>query len=133
MILTTSTPSVATPCRNILRGEVWNVDFDPTVGQEIQKLRPAVVMDIAAAWRFCLHIVVPLTSWQNRFVNEFWMIELLPTTSNGLANPSFANAFQIKSVSEDRFQNRLGVITPAQIDEIAAAVVLCIGYNPPTI
>lgn len=130
--MATSTPITPPPCRPIKRGEIWRVDFDPAVGQEIQKLRPAVVMDIAAAWRFCLHIVVPITSWQAKFVGQFWMVELQPTASNGLSNASFANAFQIKSVSEDRFTTKLGDVTSAQLDEIAAAVALCIGYTPPS-
>lgn len=90
----------------VSRGDIWLVNFDPTQGQEIQKTRPAVVMNIAAMWRIRLHIVIPVTSWQPKFVNDFWMIHLLPTVSNGLGKESAANAFQIKSVSIDRFEKK---------------------------
>lgn len=40
-----------------LRGEVWEVRFDPTEGDEIRKTRPAVVMTAAGAGRMNLHIV----------------------------------------------------------------------------
>jgi mRNA interferase MazF len=47
--------------------------------------------------------------------------------TNGLTKDSGADAFQIKSVSENRFVRQLGEVTPAQLDEIAQAVALCVG------
>jgi len=121
--LTTSRPPIA-------RGEVWIVNFDPTVGDEIQKTRPAVVISISAAFRHKLQIVVPITGWQPRFAGDFWMIPLAAAPANGLDKDSAANAFQVKSVSEERFVRKLGLLTPDQMDEIAAAIAVCIGYNP---
>ena len=50
-----------------LRGEIWLVQFDPSVGAEIRKLRPAVVISLDAIGRLPLRIVVPLTDWQDPF------------------------------------------------------------------
>lgn len=83
---------------SIARGEIWLVNFDPTVGQEIQKARPAVVISIGAAFRYSLQIVVPITTWQDKFAKDFWMIRLPPDSSNHLDNESAANAFQIRCV-----------------------------------
>ena len=58
--------------RNIQRGEVWNVNFDPQVGQEIQKIRPAVVVSVPSAGRLPLHIVVPITTGNPTFKN-YWL------------------------------------------------------------
>ena len=71
------------------RGEIWSVNFDPSVGDEIYKIRPAVVMNISANWNLKLHIVVPVTKWQERFKinNYFWMIELPKDTGNNLNQP----------------------------------------------
>jgi mRNA interferase MazF len=55
------------------------------------------------------------------------MIELKATPLNGLEKDSAADAFQIKSVSEQRFRRRLGRVTPAELEEIVAAVAVCIG------
>lgn len=45
------------------RGEVWWVDFDPSIGGEIQKRRPAVIVSNDASNRFPNHVqVIPLTS-----------------------------------------------------------------------
>ena len=113
------------------RGEVWNVNFDPQVGQEIRKVRPAVVMSVPSAGRLPLHIVVPITSGNPAFKNLFWMVEIPAAKANGLSNDSFADAFQVKSVSVDRFEAKRGTLSQRQVDEIAAAIVLCIGYTPP--
>lgn len=114
-----------------LRGEIWDVRFDPSEGDEIRKVRPAVVMTAHSAGRMQLHIVVPITGWQPQFARYFWMVHLLPAAENGLAKESAADAFQVKSLSASRFQNRLGKLTVAEMDEITAAIMLCIGYIPP--
>jgi mRNA interferase MazF len=124
-ILTTPNPRL-----KVARNEVWLVNFDPTVGDEIQKTRPAVVISVNAAFRHRLQIVVPITSWQQRFQNDFWMIYLPASSANGLANDSAANAFQIKSISEDRFVRKIGLLDTVVMDDITTAVALCIGYNP---
>src|SRR5262245_26860888 len=96
---------------SISRGDIWLISFDPTVGDEIQKTRPAVVMSIRSAYQHRLQIVVPITSWQARFARDFWMIYLATTPANRLNNESAANAFQVKSVSEDRFLSKMRVAT----------------------
>jgi mRNA interferase MazF len=114
----------------INRGDIWLVNFDPTIGDEIQKTRPAVVMTINAAFRYRLQIVVPITTWQAKFASDFWMVRIVPSTLNQLDNESAVNAFQIKSISEDRFVRKLGGLSQQQLDDIASAVAVCIGYNP---
>jgi mRNA interferase MazF len=123
--------SMITPTLNIARGEVWEVRFNPSEGDEIKKIRPAVVMDVKKAGRMKLRIVVPITGWQAQFSAYFWMVRLTPTPPNGLTKDSVADAFQIKSVSIKRFQNRLGLLTDDEMDDIASAVALCIGYEKP--
>ncbi|MDP9371759.1 MAG: type II toxin-antitoxin system PemK/MazF family toxin [Chloroflexota bacterium] len=112
------------------RGEVWLVCFDPSVGAEIQKLRPAVVMNVAGLGRLPLVIVVPITDWKPHYVGFPWFVNLPATRANGLLKESGADAFQVKSVSENRLDRRLGVLTDAEVDAIAAAIALLVGYNP---
>lgn len=134
------------------RGEIWWVNFNspitaltpstgtpqaqlPTTGDEIYKTRPAVVMNIPAAWNLQLVIVVPITSWQSRFQtnNYFWMVKIPADATNQLPNDSAANAFQVKSVSAQRFTTKIGILTTQQMDLIAATIAFCIGYKPPPI
>jgi mRNA interferase MazF len=109
------------------RGEVWTVRFDPAVGAEIQKVRPAVVIGVDSVGRLPLKIVVPITDWKPVFANFAWFVHLPVTPDNGLAKDSGADAFQVKSVSEIRFLDGLGELTADQVDEIAAAVAACVG------
>jgi mRNA interferase MazF len=113
----------------IIRGEVWEVSFDPSEGDEIKKIRPSVVLTDKNAGRMQLQIVVPITGWQITFENYFWMIRLSPSDTNGLSKESAADAFQVKSISVRRFQRKIGVLTDDEIEEIAAAIALCIGYS----
>ena len=112
------------------RGEVWNVRFTPAIGAEIQKIRPAAVMNLATVGRLPLCIVVSITNWREEYARFSWFVPLVPETNNGLTKPSGADAFQVKSLSESRFVERLGILSLAQMDDIAAAVALCIGYSP---
>ena len=114
----------------IQRGEIWEVRFDPSEGDEIRKSRPAIVMNVPDAGRMRLRIVVPITGWQPNFTNYFWMTNLPPDSKNGLTKESAADSFQIQSVSLTRFQRKIGIITEIKLREIAAAIVLCVGFKP---
>jgi len=109
------------------RGEIWLVDFDPAVGAEIRKARPAVVVSVDSVGRLPLKIVVPITDWKSAYAGYAWFIELPASPDNKLHKDSGADAFQVKSVSEDRFVSRLGHITAQQVDAIAEAIALCVG------
>ena len=103
------------------------MDFDPAVGAEIQKVRPALVISLDSVGRLPLRMVVPLTDWKPQYAGFPRFIHLPATPASGLTKDSGADAFQVKSVSETRFVRRLGVVTAAQIDDIASAVALCVG------
>jgi mRNA interferase MazF len=77
--------------------------------------------------RLPLSIVVPITDWKPIYASYVWFVELEPTSQNKLIKHSGADAFQVKSLSQDRFVSYLGEITAAQLDEIAEAIALCVG------
>jgi mRNA interferase MazF len=109
------------------RGEVWMIDFDPSVGSETRKVRPAVVVSLDAIGRLPLRMVVPITDWKPQYASYPWFTQLQPDAANGLTKDSGADSFQTKSVSLSRFVRPLGVVTDAQIDAIASAIALCVG------
>lgn len=109
------------------RGEIWLVDFDPAVGAELRKIRPAVVLNLDTIGRLPLRIVVPITDWKAHYSNYPWFVPLSATPSNGLTKDSGADAFQTKCLSESRFVRWLGAISVAELDDIAAAIALCVG------
>jgi len=103
------------------------IDFDPSVGAEIRKVRPAVVISLDTVGRLPLRLVVPITDWKLQYASYPWLVELPASSTNGLTKDSGADAFQTKSVSISRFVDRLGEILPTQLDEIAEAIALCVG------
>ena len=109
------------------RGELWLVDFDPSVGAEIRKSRPAVVVSVDSIGRLPLRIVVPITDWNPAFRNYPWFVEIPADSMTGLAKHSGADAFQVKSVSESRFVRQLGNVSPQQAEAIAEAIAMCVG------
>ena len=110
-----------------VRGEVWWIEFDPTVGSEVRKTRPAVVASVPSVGVLPLRIVVPVTEWDVRWAEVPWMVHLGRGPRNGLAKDSAADSFQVKSLSLERFRSRLGAVTAGEVEEIAAAVALCVG------
>ncbi len=120
-----TSPSKADPAPN--RGEVWWIRFDPSVGSEQRKTRPAVVMNVAAVGKLPLRIVVPITEWDPKWVTVPWLVHLKATARNGLTKDSAADCFQVKSVSLQRLESKMGVLMADEIEQIAAAVALCVG------
>lgn len=118
---TTSEPS---------RGEIWSVQFDPHVGQEIGKTRPALVVSTNSVGRLPLRIVVPITDWKPHYAGFPWFVYLAPSNGNGLTKESGADAFQVKSLSLERFREPRGIASKDAVTEVAAAVALSVGYQP---
>ena len=114
---------------NPLRGEVWNVRFDPSVGAEIQKIRPAVVISEDAIGKLPLKIIVPITDWKPAYGQVPWFVRIQPDTVNGLSKESGADAFQCKSVSTNRFVTQLGRLSATEVEDIASAIGICIGVQ----
>jgi len=110
----------------MLRGEVWLINLDPTVGAEIRKTRPAVIVNDDAIGVLPLRVIVPITDWKDRYAIALWMVRLQPDAENGLDKPSAADAFQVRSVSQERFVRRPGQLSDTVMREInsALAVVL---------
>lgn len=112
---------------NPQRGEIWLLNFDPAVGAEIRKLRPALVISLDTIGRLPLRLVVPITDWKPQYANYPWFVQLPASPGNGLTKDSGADAFQTKSVAETRFVHLLGKITNIQLDEVASAIALWVG------
>jgi mRNA-degrading endonuclease toxin of MazEF toxin-antitoxin module len=110
------------------RGEVWIVDFDPSLGSEQRKRRPAAVLSVSFVGRLPLRIVVPITF--TRWPDALWLVPIKANKANGLTNDFSADASQVKSLDGERFVRRIGVLTADEMEEIVAAVAVCIGFTP---
>jgi mRNA interferase MazF len=112
-----------------LRGEVWRVEFNPVKGDEIKKLRPAIVISTDSFNPLKTKLVVPLTTWQEKFSNAQWMVKIVADTNNGLDHDSAADALQLRCVSYERFIAKLGVIQAYVLNEIATAIAIVIEFQ----
>ena len=92
------------------QSEIWLVDLDPTKGSEIQKKRPAVIVNDDTLGRLPLKIIVPVTDWKDRYTIAPWMIKIIPNSINGLSKESAIDCFQVRSLSEERLIKKLGNI-----------------------
>ena len=110
---------------SVQREQIWRVNLNPTLGDEISKIRPCIVLSSASAGRLNLRIVVPVTDWKEHYADYFWMTRLEPDESNGLNKTSGADAFQVRSVSLTRFVSRVGTVTDERVEHIVKAVALC--------
>lgn len=105
------------------RGEIWLVNLDPTIGSEIQKTRPAVIVSSDLVGILPLKVIVPLTEWKDRYSNAAWMVRIDPDNQNGLSKSSAADGLQIRSVSAQRLVKRVGLMSPLQVAQIVQAVL----------
>ena len=105
------------------RGEIWLVNLDPTIGSEIRKTRPAVIISSDLVGILPVKIIVPFTEWKDRYAQASWMVQIDPDENNGLTKPSSADALQIRSVSQQRLVQKLGILSSLQVAQIVQAVM----------
>lgn len=98
--------------------EIWMVNFNPTVGSEISKQRPAVIVNDDSIGVLPLRVVVPITDWKERYNSADWMVKIVPDGLNNLRKDSAGDCFQVKSVSTDRITHQIGTIDDNTFDMI---------------
>ena len=105
------------------RGEIWLVNLDPAIGSEIRKTRPAVIVSSDLVGILPVKVIVPFTGWKDRYGQAPWMVRIDPDERNGLSKSSAADALQIRSVSQQRLVQKLGILPSIQVTQIVQAVV----------
>jgi len=78
----------------INQGEIWMVSFEPSIGSEIQKLRPTIVVNDNSIGRFGLRTVVLITEWKDYYKNYPWIIKIIDSEQNGLKKYLLLNVFK---------------------------------------
>ena len=100
------------------QGEIWLINLDPTIGAEIKKTRPAVIINDNTMGRLPLKIIIPITEWKDRFEIAPWMVRLIPDKQNSLTKLSAADCFQVRSISDQRFIEYIGKVGNEIVEQL---------------
>ena len=105
------------------RGDVYWVDFDPSVGEEIQKIRPAVIVsnddsnDLINRFQ-----VVPLSSSTQRYYPSEAQVEIRGKFSKAMAD-------QLTTASRKRFRSRIGRLSKEDLEQVEYAILFQLGIR----
>ena len=105
-------------------GDIYRVKLDPVVGHEMNKTRPVVVLNPGDAKSLRLAIVVPVTAWKSHWEGNAFFLTLDLKAHHGLTKRSAVDCYQIRALSHDRFQERLGALSSAEIETVKRALSL---------
>ncbi len=98
------------------RGEVWWVNFEPSIGGEIRKKRPAVIVSNNAANQFLNRVqVIPLTNNVDKLYPSETYITLRGKKAKAMAD-------QLTTVSKKRLINQAGTVSNAELEGIKRAI-----------
>ncbi|PJB32032.1 MAG: type II toxin-antitoxin system PemK/MazF family toxin [Deltaproteobacteria bacterium CG_4_9_14_3_um_filter_65_9] len=100
----------------MIRGDVWWVHFDPSIGGEIRKKRPAIIVSNNAANKYLNRVqVVPITSNTDRlFPSEAYI------TVAGKKGKAMAD--QLATVSKQRLSKRIGSVSDDEMNMVVEAI-----------
>ncbi|MBI5483921.1 MAG: type II toxin-antitoxin system PemK/MazF family toxin [Deltaproteobacteria bacterium] len=93
------------------RNEIWLVNLDPTIGAEIRKTRPCVIISNDAVGVLPLKVIAPLTDFKERYRAVPWMVVVEPDADNNLTKPSVVDLFQVRCLSEERLIRKTGKLS----------------------
>ena len=113
----------------INRGEIWRVSLDPTIGAEIRKTSPVVVVSSDAIGALPIKLVAPLTEWKDYLAQNIWHVKVAPDSTNGLTKVSAVDTLQLRGVDTQRFVQKLGSVSPSVMRSIVAAIAVVIEYQ----
>ncbi len=103
------------------RGEVWWVEFDPAIGSEIAKRRPAIIVSNDSANRNLSRVVViPLTSSTARLYPGEALVKIGKQTSKAMAD-------QIMAADKSRLKDKLGAVSNVDLELVEDAIRVHLG------
>ncbi len=112
--------------KTVIRGEIYLVEFDPAVGSEIKKTRPAIIIQNDVANRFSpITIVAAITS---KFDEKLYPTEVLIHAGEaGLKQDSVVVLDQIRTIDKTRIVKKIGKVSAFTLKRTDAALKISVG------
>ena len=107
------------------RGEVYYVNFDPTVGVEIKKSRPALIIQNDVGNMHSQATIVAAITSTNREIFPYEVF--LKSGEGGLQKDSIVLLNQIRTIDKKRLGKRLGTISSESIKKVDKAIEISLG------
>ncbi|MBS3169914.1 type II toxin-antitoxin system PemK/MazF family toxin [Candidatus Woesearchaeota archaeon] len=112
--------------KEIKRGDIWTVSLDPTIGHEIKKLRPAIIIQNDIGNKYSpMTIIAPITS---QHTEKVFPIEVLITKENAeIEKTSKVLLNQIRAVDKERLIKRIGRLDEETVEKVNEALKVSLG------
>lgn len=110
------------------RGDIYWANLDPTIGAEIQKTRPVVIVSNNLNNIYSSTItILPITSSIKKLPKPYEVFLL--EKEGGISNNSLIKANQIRTIDKIRLGNKIGNLSEEKILEIENAILIHLGIN----
>lgn len=127
------------PAINPRRGEIWRVDFEPTVGSEMSSdkggrgdTRPALVLSLPGIGERTVRLCAPITDYSpSRDEDRLWRIEVGDNETSGLSKLSCVDLSQTRVLDTSRFIRKDGRAHPAEVEASARTLAIIVGVVLP--
>jgi mRNA interferase MazF len=111
----------------ILKGEIYWANLSPTIGSEISKTRPVLIVSNNINNQYAATVsILPITSTT---VKIYPFEVFLPKGEGDLSNNSKAKANQIRTIDKQRIGNKIGRISESKLAEIEDAILIHLGIE----
>jgi len=104
------------------RSEIWLINLDPTIGAEIRKKRPGIIVNDDDLGILPLKVIVPIADWKDKFEVAEWMVKIEPGKDNNLKKLSSVDCFQVRSLSEERLIKKIGFVDEMTMRKVSLAL-----------
>lgn len=112
---------------DVKRGDIWLVNLDPTIGHEIKKSRPCVIIQNDFGNKYSpITIIAPITSQKIDVIRPF---EILLDNVKGLDKNSKALFNQIRAIDKMRLIKKLGIVDEETLIKIDESLKISLGIT----